>query len=122
MKNWNIVKLGEVLEQDKSCAVTIKPDSTYEMVGVYSFGRGLFQKEKLLGMNTSYKFFYQLNRNHIVMSQLFGWEGALALIWEKFENKYVSSMFPTFLTNNEIAHREYIGHFLQKKRRLATTF
>ncbi len=78
-QGWEMVKLGKVLKQDKASAVSIDPSKNYEMVGVYSFGRGLFHKESQLGMNTSYKVFYHLKEKHIILSQLFGWEGALAL-------------------------------------------
>jgi len=66
------------------------------MVGVLSFGRGLFDREPIVNGNTSYKFFYRLDSDHFVMSQLFGWEGALALSSEDFAGKYLSPQFPTF--------------------------
>lgn len=117
MKNgWKIVRLGEVLKQDKASAVSIEPSQNYEMVGVYSFGRGLFHKESQLGMNTSYKVFYCLKENHIVLSQLFGWEGALALSSKEFEGKFVSYQFPTFLTDETKADRGFIGFFLKRKK------
>jgi len=115
-EEWKMVKLGEVLKQDKASAVSIDPSKNYEMVGVYSFGRGLFYKESQLGMNTSYKVFYQLKENHIVLSQLFGWEGALALSSKEFEGKFVSYQFPTFLTEETKADRNFIGFFLNQKK------
>lgn len=66
------------------------------MVGVYSFGRDLFRREPILDAETSYKF-YRLKLTRVVMSQLFGWEGALALSSEEYEGAYVSPQFPTFL-------------------------
>ncbi|MCK9424826.1 MAG: restriction endonuclease subunit S [Ignavibacteriaceae bacterium] len=84
------------------------------MVGVYSFGRGLFEKEVVTGINTSYNNFYQLKSDHIVMSQLFGWEGAIALSSDHFEGKFLSSQFPTFLVHEEKADRRFIGFYLQQ--------
>jgi restriction endonuclease S subunit len=115
-QDWKMVKLGEVLKQDKASAVSIDPSKNYEMVGVYSFGRGLFHKESQLGLNTSYKVFYQLKENHVVLSQLFGWEGALALSSKEFEGKFVSNQFPTFLADETKAARDFIGFFLKRKK------
>ena len=74
---WPDIELREVLSLDLD-SVRIDASETYDMVGVYSFGRGLFRREPQNGASTSYKFFYRLKPDHAVMSQLFGWEGALA--------------------------------------------
>lgn len=113
--DWNLVELRRVLYQDKESAESVQPDQEYPMVGVYSFGRGLFAKESQLGMNTSYKVFFRLKENHIVMSQLFGWEGALALSSKEFEGKYVSNQFPTFLVDETKADRQFIGFYLKRQ-------
>jgi len=52
---WGMVKLGDVLKQDKASAVSIDPSKNYEMVGVYSFGRGLFHRITQM-RPTSYKY------------------------------------------------------------------
>src|SRR6266498_4517701 len=93
---WQTVQLRQVIKLDLT-KVPIDADAEYPMVGVYSFGRGLFLREPVSGNKTSYKFFYELKAEHIVMSQLFGWEGALALSSDKFEGLFVSPQFPTFL-------------------------
>jgi type I restriction enzyme S subunit len=86
------------------------------MVGIYSFGKGLFDKEILSGINTSYKKFYCLKSNHIVMSQLFGWEGAIALCSPEYEGKYVSSQFPTFLVRTDKMDTKFLGYYLQQPK------
>jgi type I restriction enzyme S subunit len=84
------------------------------MVGVYSFGRGLFHKEPVAGNSTSYKFFYRLKADHVVLSQLFGWEGALALSSREFEGLHVSPQFPTFLCDTNWLDRQFLGWLLRK--------
>lgn len=105
---WPQVALGEVLKLDID-RVPIDASATYKMVGVYSFGRGLFDREPVVGNNTSYKQFYRLAADHVVMSQLFGWEGALAISSNEFEGKYVSPQFPTFRVINELLNRDFLG-------------
>lgn len=99
------------LDLDK---VQVNPLMTYEMVGVYSFGRGLFDREPVQGNSTSYKHFYRLKPEHIVMSQLFGWEGALALSSPQFAGKYVSPQFPTFRVQLDRLDRDYLGWYIRR--------
>ena len=94
--------------------VDLDPSVTYEMAGVLSFGRGLFRREPVTGTNTSYKFFNRLGPDHIVMSQLFGWEGALALSSAEFAGLYVSPQFPTFLCDGQRLEKEFIGWLMRR--------
>jgi type I restriction enzyme S subunit len=104
---YPFVPLRQVLQLDID-SVPVDPSQSYEMVGVYSFGRGLFNKEAVLGSVTSYKVFYRLTQDHVVMSQLFGWEGALALSSRDFEGRFVSPMFPTFRCISDQLDRQYL--------------
>ena len=113
MTSWPNVKLGDVMRLDLD-RVTVDASVTYPMVGVYSFGRGLFHREPVEGGNTSYKQFYRLKADHIVMSQLFGWEGALALSSEEFEGRFVSPQFPTFRCDEEKLDRHFLGWLMRR--------
>lgn len=73
------VPLSEVLQLDIN-AVDIDANTTYEMSGVYGFGRGLFHREPLRGSETTYKRFHHLSVGQVVLSQLKGWEGAIAVV------------------------------------------
>ena len=94
-KGWRIVTLGEVFDLDLD-AVPVSPSGEYAMAGVLSFGRGLFEKTPVHGVDTSYKTFFRLQAGQIVLSQLFGWEGAIAPVTPEFAGRFVSSQFPTF--------------------------
>src|SRR5438445_8524886 len=97
---WQKIKLEQVMRLDLH-KVRVDAAISYPMVGVLSFGRGLFDREPIENGKTSYRLFYRLKVEHIVMSQLFGWEGALALSSEKFAGKFLSPQFPTFLCNEK---------------------
>ena len=66
---WKSVPLGEVVSVSIE-TVEIDPTAAYQMAGVYSFGRGLFRREPLSGVETSYKRFHKLSEGMIVLSQL----------------------------------------------------
>ena len=112
-KVWPKVHLREVLRLDPD-RVPVDSGTTYPMVGVLSFGRGLFNREPIENGKTSYKFFYRLKADHIVMSQLFGWEGALALSSEDFAGKFLSPQFPTFLCNETKLDRRFLGWLMRR--------
>jgi type I restriction enzyme S subunit len=105
---WDEKPLREVLEKDLDC-VPVTPGTQYEMTGVLSYGKGLFRKPAASGETSSYSTFYKLQRNQLVMSQLFGWEGALAVVTEPFVGTHVSSQFPTFQVKPKEAEIGYIG-------------
>lgn len=113
MKAWPKIKLREVLTLDLH-KEPIDASKRYEMVGVLSFGKGLFNREPIEAGNTSYKYFLRLKENHIVMSQLFGWEGALALSSAEFEGRYASPQFPTFVCDEDVVDRYFIGWVMRQ--------
>ncbi len=94
-KGWTKVAFGDIFDLDLD-SVTVDASASYQMVGVLSYGRGLFGKPPVGGADTSYKTFYRLHSGQLVVSQLFGWEGAIAPVTSEFEGAYVSSQFPTF--------------------------
>lgn len=107
MSQWPMVALRELITLDLD-RVSIDPSVEYPMVGILSFGRGLFDRDPVINGKTSYKFFYRLKADHFVMSQLFGWEGALALSSEHFAGKFVSPQFPTFSCNADRLERRFL--------------
>jgi type I restriction enzyme S subunit len=84
------------------------------MVGVLSFGRGLFEREPVEQGKTSYRFFYRVKPDHVVMSQLFGWEGALALSSDRFAGRFLSPQFPTFLCDLARLDRLFLGWLMRR--------
>lgn len=113
MMHWPTVSLGDVLHLHLD-RVPVDVATSYPMVGVLSFGRGLFDREPIDNGNTSYRHFYRLNAQHVVMSQLFGWEGALALSDERFAGKFLSPQFPTFLCDDHRLDRRFLGWLMKR--------
>ena len=94
-KEWSKVPLGEVLDLEID-AVSVDPTTTYPFAGVYGFGRGLFFRDSLKGSDTTYSHFHRLHAGQLVMSQPKGWEGAITVVPEEFEGRFLSAVFPTF--------------------------
>lgn len=110
--HFDLVALSDILELDID-AVEIDATATYEMSGVYGFGRGLFHREPLQGSETTYKRFHRLAVGQVVLSQLKGWEGAIAVVDQENAGRFLSTQFPTFRCDESRAIIDYVGWFLK---------
>ncbi len=113
MNAWPRVALREVLRLDLQ-REPIDSSKKYEMAGVLSYGRGLFRRPAVENGNTSYSHMLRMKAEHIVMSQLFGWEGALALSSPEFDGAYLSPNFPTFVADESKLDRRFLGWVMQR--------
>lgn len=106
------VQLSDVLElREFSEAVT--PAGSYPQVGVRGFGGGLFSKAAISGTETSYKAFNRLYEGAIVLSQVKGWEGAIARCPDELEGWFVSPEYRTFRCKPGLASDEYFGELVR---------
>ncbi len=100
-EGWHEVRLRDVLALDLE-PVIVRPEKGYRLAGVYSFGRGLFRRDPLLGANTSYKQLHRLRKGQLVLSKLKAWEGAITVVGETFDGYVLSPEFPTFSVRSEL--------------------
>ncbi len=85
-------------------------DQTYRTAGIYSHGRGLFEKPPIHGHETSYSKYTKLRTGQFVYSKLFGWEGATAVVSSDFDRLFVSHEFPTFTIDPTRADPDYMRY------------
>jgi type I restriction enzyme S subunit len=95
MNDWRRTPLHEVMSLAVD-RVSVEPTRTYRVAGVYSFGRGLFRRDDLIGSATSYSYLHRLHSGHFVMSKLKAWEGAVAVVTDPFVGYTLSPEFPTY--------------------------
>lgn len=89
-----IEQLNEVLRP--KAGEPIERDATYDVAGVYSFGRGLLSRGPMKGADTKYKTFTRLAERNLVYSKLGAFEGAVAVVPKEFDGTFVSPEFPVF--------------------------
>lgn len=112
LSGGRIVRLGDVIELYED-AVPIRPDGQYPQVGVRGFGGGLFAKAALAGTDTTYRAFNRLYADAIVMSQVKGWEGALAVCPTSLAGMFVSPEYRTFRCLPELASPAYMDALIK---------
>ena len=95
LSGTRIRNLCEILRLEED-AVPIKLTDSYPQVEVRGFGGGLFAKPAITDMNTSYQVFNKLYAGALVMSQVKGWEGAVAVCGKELAGFFVSPEYRTF--------------------------
>lgn len=95
MKAWPQVPLCELLRPAND-PVAVRQDHQYPNFGIYSFGRGLFAKPPIDGMQTSASTLYRVRSGNFIYSRLFAFEGSYGLVDEAFHGHYVSNEYPSF--------------------------
>lgn len=106
------IRLGDVIELFEQTE-SIKPDGLYPQVGVRGFGGGLFAKPAIAGTETAYKSFNRLYKEGIVLSQVKGWEGAIALCPPSLAGMFVSPEYRTFRCIPSEASPHYLGELVK---------
>jgi type I restriction enzyme, S subunit len=101
LDGWRRVALQE-LARFAPDVRRVEPRASYEVAGIYSFGRGLFMRGRIDGADTKYSFLHRLRAGQLVMSRLKAWEGALAIVPPALDGSYVSHEFPTFDLTSQV--------------------
>ena len=101
-------RLGQFIQlvEDR---VPIEPDGSYRQVGVKSFGAGLFPKAATSGTDTTYRTFNRLFEGALVLSQVKGWEGAVAVCPKDLAGWFVSPEYRTFRSIRGEASADYLA-------------
>ncbi|MGV1010581.1 MAG: restriction endonuclease subunit S [Dermatophilaceae bacterium] len=89
------VRVGEVLALQRR-GVALEPDHEYEGIGVRSFGRGIFHKEPVSGVDLGNKRVFRIEPGDLVLSNVFAWEGAIAVASAAEDGRIGSHRFMTF--------------------------
>lgn len=91
----------------------IVPGVLYPQVGVRGFGQGLFAKAAIDSTQTTYRYFNQLFTGAIVLSQVKGWEGAIAVCPEELSGWFTSPEYRTFRCIEDRAIPDYFETLLR---------
>jgi type I restriction enzyme S subunit len=105
-------RLGGILRLDED-AVPVRAGGSYPQVGLRSYGAGLFPKSAVSGTNTTYRTFSRLFEGAIVLSQVKGWEGAVAVCPSHLAGWFVSPEYRTFRCVEGEASPRYLASIIR---------
>lgn len=116
MQNKQIVKLSKVLKSIKRVEQLLD-SKEYNLLGVRSYGQGVFHRETKKGKNIKSKTLYKVKSGDILYSRLGASTGSFAWIDGEFDNYYVSNEFPTFIVKTlKIVIPEFLILILTSER------
>jgi hypothetical protein len=87
---WTKSALGDYISLANN-AHRVEVDRHYPNLGIYSFGRGLFQKPPIDGALTAATTLYRVSSGQFICSRLFAFEGAYGMITNDFDGCFVSN-------------------------------
>ncbi|MBS0365114.1 MAG: restriction endonuclease subunit S [Proteobacteria bacterium] len=106
------VSLSEIIELHEE-SVPIRLGEAYPQVGVRSFGGGLFAKPAVSASDTTYRAFNRLYLDALVLSQVKGWEGAIAVTPHHLAGMFASPEYRTFRCLPGRASPRYLGEIVK---------
>lgn len=90
---------------------SISLDGQYPELGVRSFGRGTFHKAPLLGGDVGSKRLYRIEPGDLVFSNVFAWEGAIAVAQNDDAGRFGSHRFITCVANSNVTTAEFLRYY-----------
>lgn len=96
--------------------VVIDESALYPEVGLRSFGKGTFHKPALTGLEVGTKTLYQVKSGDLLFSNVFAWEGAIAVVKYEDDDRFGSHRFISCEVDKNQAIAEFLCyHFLTPK-------
>lgn len=90
------VRVGDVLALRRR-EVAVDPMSEYQLIGIYSFGKGIFHREPKLGAELGNYRFFAIERGDLVLSNIQAWEGAIGLATQSEAGKVGTHRFLSYV-------------------------
>lgn len=90
---------------------SIELDGSYPELGIRSFGRGTFHKPPLSGSDVGTKRLYRIEPGDLIFSNVFAWEGAIAIAQPKDAGRFGSHRFITCRANSELISAEFLHYY-----------
>gem|GEM_PF-3021975 len=93
--------------------ITTTPEGSYPELGLRSFGKGTFHKPALSGTEVGGKRIFRIHAGDLVFSNVFGWEGAIAVAQPEDDGRAGSHRYITYLADPAQSTAEFLCfHFL----------
>lgn len=92
--------------------VHVDPSATYRELGIRSFGRGIFHKEPVSGADLGNKRMFQVEPGDLVISNVFAWEGAVAVAGESEAGLTGSHRFMTWVPRSGAITADWTARYL----------
>lgn len=91
--------------------ISIELEGSYPELGIRSFGKGTFHKPPLSGADVGTKRLFSIEPGDLLFSNVFAWEGAIAVAQPEDAGRFGSHRFITCLVDPEITSAEFLRYY-----------
>ncbi|MDO8769964.1 MAG: restriction endonuclease subunit S [Burkholderiaceae bacterium] len=91
--------------------VTVNHQSNYAELGIRSFGKGTFHKPTLSGLELGDKRVYRIEPGDLLFSNVFAWEGAIAVAQPEDSGRVGSHRFISCVPHDGLTTAEYLRYY-----------
>jgi len=99
--------------------VNVRLDRDYLELGIRSFGRGAFHKPALPGADVGSKKLFEIHPGDLVFSNVFAWEGALAVARDADAGRFGSHRFITCVPHAGVSTAPFLRFYFLTNEGLA---
>jgi len=111
MNRWPRAKLGDIAPIVRR-PVEIDIDKAYPELGIRSFGKGTFHKPALAGTEVGSKRLFGIEPGDLIFSNVFAWEGAVAVAQPEDGGRFGSHRFITCAVDPKRAIASFLSRYL----------
>ena len=90
---------------------TVSLDGGYPELGIRSFGKGTFHKPSLSGGDVGSKRLFRIEPGDLLFSNVFAWEGAIAIAGPQDAGRFGSHRFITCVANPELTSAMFLRYY-----------
>jgi restriction endonuclease S subunit len=101
------LRVGDILALQRRW-LTPEPDQLYVQIGVRSYGKGIFHKEPITGLDLGSKRVLRIEPGDLIFKNVFAWEGAVAIAGARDAGTIGSHRFITLRTTNGTYDTRYL--------------
>jgi len=111
------VRVGDIITLHRR-PVVVDVEQSYDEIGVRSFGKGIFHKPTVRGASLINKRIFGVAPGDLVLSNMFAWEGGIAVAGASEQGKVGSHRFLTYRPTEVEVDVRYLCYFFLSERGL----
>ena len=92
--------------------VVVEPEASYPELGIRSFGKGTFHKPAVPGMELGNKRLFRIEAGDLLFSNVFAWEGAIAMAGPADAGRFGSHRFMTCVVDEGSMLSNFLLYYL----------
>lgn len=104
---WPMAEVAPLMRRE----IAIELEGSYPELGIRSFGKGTFHKPPLSGAEVGTKRLFSIEPGDLLFSNVFAWEGAIAIAQPEDAGRFGSHRFITCRADPDITTVEFLRYY-----------